>query len=125
MLNYLGLVIFLLISCQNNNKKEKSVLTEGQKLYHVRGCAACHGTKGDGLGDRSARLNPSPRNFRDKEAYRQGNTISEIVQTIKIGIPGSPAMPQYSYLSQEERISIAKYVYFLQTNNDKSPNNLK
>ena len=111
-----GGLVFILISCQTNNRKEKSALAEGQRMYHVRGCAACHGIRGDGLGDRSTRLNPPPREFRDKKAYKQGNTIPEIAQTLATGVANSPAMPQYPYLSQEERINIAKYVYFLQTN---------
>lgn len=120
----LGIVaIFWTLACQGNkisNNEEKATLAAGQRMYHALGCAACHGVKGNGLGDRSARLNPSPRDFRDKRAYKQGGTVAEIAQTLDTGIKGSPAMPQYSYLSLEERINIAKYVYFLQTNTNNS-----
>ena len=85
-------------------------------MYHIRGCAACHGINGSGLGDRSARLNPPPRNFKEINSYKQGKTISEIATTLEKGIIGSPAMPSYPYLTKTERLNIAKYVYFLQTN---------
>ena len=109
------------MGCQSKKRDSKESvaflnLKEGRNMYHIRGCVACHGIKGDGKGDRSSRLNPSPRDFRDTNAYRQGYEIKEIAQTLKTGVDGTPAMPQYPYLSEEERINIAKYVYFLQTN---------
>ncbi len=111
------LIIFMLANCQSaNTSKESSALIKGRNMYHIRGCAACHGIKGDGKGDRSSRLNPPPRDFQDTNSYKQGYEITKIAETIKTGVRGTQAMPPYPYLSKEERLSIAKYVYFLQTN---------
>ncbi|MBL8994846.1 MAG: cytochrome c [Spirochaetia bacterium] len=115
------------------NADSMEALSEGQRLYHIRGCAACHGRYGRGDGDRASLLPIAPRDLSAPEFYRQGSDLGSIAETIRTGVTNGPRvpktnavlawlgkkpqlpMPAYPFLTEEERRSIAGYVIYLRT----------
>lgn len=89
-------------------------VARGRELFERNGCAVCHGAAGRGDGRIAKTLTPSPRNFRDLAAYKQGASVEEITQTLEKGVAGGTTMPAYPHLSQEERRSIALFIEYLQ-----------
>ena len=102
----------------------KQDLSQGQKQYHLRGCAKCHGLLGDGQGSKALFLGIDPRDFRDPSSFLQGASLEKISQTIKTGITNNKRspMPKYPFLTTEEREQIALYVLYLSTNNNHNKN---
>lgn len=88
---------------------------EGRELYAANGCANCHGGSGHGDGPIAVTLSPRPRDFRDRSAFRQGDSEAAIAATLTAGIRSGGAMPRYSHLSERERRSLAMFVRALQT----------
>ncbi|MFO7526481.1 MAG: cytochrome c [Ignavibacteriaceae bacterium] len=84
------------------------LLNEGEKLYKAN-CSSCHGDNGAGGGPAAVGLNPAPRNFTDKENWKNGMTLSAIYTTLEEGIAGG-AMISYDYLLPVEKISLAHYI---------------
>lgn len=90
---------------------EREQLLQGRSLYHIRGCAACHGIAGHGNGDRASRLVPPPIDFRFTNAYLQGFRQDEMAETIRTGLTNvKSAMPKSPFLSLAERRAIARYI---------------
>lgn len=89
-------------------KPTDELLSEGEKLYKAN-CSSCHGENGAGGGPAAVGLNPAPRNFIDKENWKNGMTLSAIYSTLEEGIPGG-AMISYDYLLPIEKISLAHYI---------------
>ena len=122
----------LIFSCFVGDPKQKKILTpeeklisEGQKMYHIRGCVKCHGFKGDGKGPlmMTYRGTYQARDFSNLKVYRQGSDLKQIMETIKVGITNAKTpMPVYPYLSEEERLSIATYIIYLRELSLKSTN---
>lgn len=82
---------------------------ESAQLLYVKHCLACHGSNGHGDGPASEFLFPKPRAFRDSP-LRFSNTPTEIIQTIRQGIPRS-AMPGFSgVLANAEIAGLARLV---------------
>ena len=84
----------------------------GKELFVRNGCQTCHGNQGRGDGSLAASLNPKPRDFRDRTAYKKGNGVEQIAATIGTGLP--PAMPGYSHLTGQSRRQLAYFVASLQ-----------
>lgn len=86
----------------------------GKKVYNQQ-CAACHGPNGDGNGPASAWLYPKPRNFSAglfKIKSTPGQSLpsdEDLFQSVTRGLAGS-SMPGFSYLSEQERRDVVKYV---------------
>lgn len=115
------------------SEETAEALSEGQRLYHIRGCAACHGQYGRGDGDRASLLPIPPRDLSAPAFYRQGSDATSITKTIRTGVTNGPKqpktnavlawigkkpqlpMPAYPFLTEEERSSIAGYVIYLRT----------
>jgi high-affinity iron transporter len=73
-------------------------------------CASCHGSRGDGKGPDSARLDPKPANFTDP-AFMRGETPNDFFHVITLGKRGS-AMPSWGdVLSLQERWDVLSYVW--------------
>jgi len=73
-------------------------------------CASCHGSRGDGQGPDSARLDPKPANFTDS-AFMRGETPNDFFHVITLGKRGS-AMPAWGdVFSLQERWDVISYVW--------------
>ncbi len=122
----------MIFSCFGGDRKQKKTLTpkeqlisEGQKMYHIRGCVKCHGFKGDGKGPlmMTYRGTYRARDFSNLKAYRQGSNLKQMMQTIKVGITNvKTTMPAFPYLSEKEKLSIATYIIYLRELSLKSTN---
>lgn len=78
----------------------------GTQLF-ARHCAACHGERGDGLGQVAEFLFPRPRNIR-KGRFRLVSTKNsvptrdDLLAVLERGMPGS-SMPSWAHLSEQEK----------------------
>ena len=85
------------------------VIEQGKALYEGRGtCFNCHGKDGGGKGPAAAKLNPSPRNFRQHGFWRH-RTEGELFWVIKHGSPGTAMIGFGQVLSDEEIWSLIRY----------------
>ena len=82
----------------------------GETLYKTN-CAACHGADGRADVPIAANMEPAPANFQDAELMG-GLTPYKAFNTTSFGVPGT-AMPAYPTLSEEERWSLAFFVFTL------------
>lgn len=89
---------------------------EGGKQVYRKRCSPCHGVDGDGNGPVAPFLNPRPRDLtRGLFKLRSTGTgeapvDSDLIQTVRKGIPGT-AMPTWEgALSQEEIQNVVAYI---------------
>ena len=93
--------------------KDPNVVVQGELLYREKGCANCHGEKGDGDGPLSAGLNPKPVDFTDAALMAR---LSDNYLFWRISEGGSTppfvsAMPAWKdALSEEERWQLVAYL---------------
>lgn len=85
-------------------------LKRGEALFQTN-CAACHGADGRADLPIAATLEPAPANFHDADLMG-GLTPYKAFNTTSFGVPGT-AMPAYPTLSEEERWSLAFFVFTL------------
>lgn len=85
-------------------------LEQGEALYAVN-CAACHGKDGSAQVEIAATMEPKPANFRDPERMDQ-LTPYKAFNALSFGVTGTP-MPSYTVLAEEERWSLAFYIFTL------------
>lgn len=85
-------------------------LKRGEALYKTN-CAACHGADGSANVAIAANMEPAPANFQDAEVMG-GLTPYKAFNTTSFGVPGT-SMPAYPTLSEEERWSLAFFVFTL------------
>ncbi|MDC0709936.1 FTR1 family protein [Stigmatella sp. ncwal1] len=85
-------------------------LARGEKLFQVA-CASCHGADGRAQVSIAQTMEPTPANFQDPETM-EGLTPYKAFNTTSFGVPGT-AMPGYPTLSEDERWSLAFYVFTL------------
>src|SRR5262245_58583452 len=89
-------------------------LLDTWKKTFLRHCAACHGAKGDGLGEAAYLLYPRPRDFtmgqfRLVSTWDGVPTDEDLFRTISRGMPGS-AMPSWAHLPEETRWGLVHFV---------------
>lgn len=77
----------------------------GRIKYQVY-CSRCHGDQGYGNGSDARYYLPRPRNL-VKDPFINGESENQIVNTIRYGFN---QMPQFDYLTNDERHVIAIYV---------------
>ncbi|MEJ5286849.1 MAG: Alternative complex III subunit ActE [Candidatus Kapaibacterium sp.] len=82
----------------------EEMLKRGEEIYKTT-CSTCHGEKGQGDGIAGKGLNPPPRNFAEKDGWKNGRSITQVYKTLQEGIPGS-GMVAYEYLSPSEKIAL-------------------
>lgn len=87
--------------------KDTGLAGDGKMLFQLN-CASCHGTEGRGDGDRSASLNPAPRNYHE-ETFKFGSDIVSIHNTILRGSPGT-SMPSFALLPAKDVWALAHFV---------------
>lgn len=85
-------------------------LERGARLYQ-ESCAACHGADGKAEVPIAQTMEPVPTNFHDPEVMN-GITPYKAFNTVGFGVPGTP-MPGFPTLSEEERWSVAFYLFTL------------
>ncbi|MBG59454.1 MAG: hypothetical protein CMJ16_03250 [Peredibacter sp.] len=82
-------------------------LAKAKKIY-AQSCVGCHGSTGAGDGPLGKGLEPSPTNFQGLNRM-QNIPPFQAYNTITLGVDGT-GMAGYSFLSDEERWSLAFYV---------------
>lgn len=82
---------------------------KGNELYKST-CASCHGDDGKGKGVASAGLNPPPRDFTNKEGWKNGATPLGIYTTLQQGISGS-AMVAYDYIPPIDKLALIYHIF--------------
>jgi high-affinity iron transporter len=85
-------------------------LKRGEELFRTN-CAACHGADGRADVPIAANMEPAPANFQDPDLMGS-LTPYKAFNTTSFGVPGT-AMPAYPTLSEEERWSLAFFVFTL------------
>jgi len=91
-------------------------ISRAKELYAAQ-CSSCHGTDGYGDGPAAKGMEPPPINFRDLERYKH-RTLYGLHSTITQGVSDT-AMESYSYLSDDDRWSLAFYVGSLAVTTEK------
>jgi high-affinity iron transporter len=81
---------------------------DGAATLYQENCSACHGASGYGDGPRSARLQPAPANFHNRER-QQHRSVFSLYNTISLGVTGT-AMPAFDGLTNEQRWQLAFFV---------------
>ena len=83
----------------------------GEVLYQRYGCAVCHGMEGRGDGPVAGSMDPKPRDFRDAQAFKKGQSLVAISETIRAGVMHQGVgMPGYPHVPDGERRAIGAYV---------------
>lgn len=82
----------------------EAMLKRAEEIYKTT-CSTCHGETGKGDGIAGKGLNPPPRNFAQKDGWKNGRSIAQIYKTLQEGIPGS-GMVAYDFLSPSEKIGL-------------------
>lgn len=85
-----------------------ALIEKGKELFK-NNCASCHGETGMGDGAGAAALNPKPRNFHQKDGWKNGRQFTAMYRTLLEGIPNS-GMNAYAFMPVEDRICIMHYV---------------
>lgn len=98
------------------------LISKGKQLY-LSHCASCHGANGEGDGPRAWRLKPKPRDYRDKEAFKNGTSVATLVETLNSGVAGS-AMPSFRVMPIEDRYAIVHFVRTLMPDAEMSLNQI-
>ncbi|XXF76785.1 FTR1 family protein [Myxococcaceae bacterium GXIMD 01537] len=80
----------------------------GAKVFQTA-CAACHGTDGRAQVPIAANMEPQPTDFHAPDVL-EGLTAYKAFNTTSFGVPGT-AMPGYPTLTEEERWSVAFYLF--------------
>ena len=88
-----------------------ALMARGKNLF-AQSCATCHGPDGKGDGPGGMGLNPKPRNFTEKAAWKNGTRVEEIYKTLDEGIKGS-SMASYTNLSKKDRMALVHVVQSL------------
>lgn len=88
-----------------------ALMARGKALF-AQNCATCHGAEGLGDGAAGKGLNPKPRNFAEKAAWKNGTRVEDIYKTLDEGIKGS-SMVAYNYLSKKDRMALVHAVQAL------------
>ena len=87
------------------------LISKGKEIYAAN-CASCHGAEGRGDGIAGANLNPKPRNFYEKDGWKNGRKLSEMYKTLEEGIAGG-GMVSYNFLPITDRVALIHYIHSL------------
>lgn len=96
------------------------MVSQGAELFKANGCNGCHGDQGNGDGPAAAALNPKPRNFHTKDAWKNGQSFAGLYKTLEEGLPGTPMSP-FGHLPAKDRVAIINYIRSLAPANYPAP----
>lgn len=85
----------------------------GRRLF-LENCSLCHGTRGDGQGERREGLATPPRNFTDRH-WQSSTSPRRVYFAIREGLAGTP-MPQWKSLSEQDAWDMTAFVLTLANN---------
>lgn len=108
------LVVALVTAVQAGTDQVTALRTEGARVYATY-CEGCHGANGDGQGPAAAMLIVKPRDF-TKGIFKFRSTPSGALPTdedlYKIVSRGvyRTSMPEWSLLTERERLAVIQYV---------------
>ena len=103
-------------SIYNLANSTSASIAAGKATYDLT-CAVCHGASGDGKGPAGAASTPPARDFTTLLGYTFGISAEKIYSTIDKGSPGT-SMASFSYMSEDEKISLTHYVRSFMPLND-------
>ncbi|MFQ5925549.1 MAG: ethylbenzene dehydrogenase-related protein [Dehalococcoidia bacterium] len=93
----------------SKGQQPPAVAVEAGEQVYLKRCASCHGEKGDGNGPAAPYLNPRPRDF-TLGMFKLRTTSSgeppldsDLIETVKKGIPGT-SMPRWEGTLSDEEI---------------------
>jgi mono/diheme cytochrome c family protein len=108
------LAVSVSLTCGGCGRHAGVTVANGRALYAENGCANCHGASGHGDGTVGRTLTVPPRDFRDREAFKKGDDVQAIGQTLADGLSRNGSqMPAFAHLSRQERESLALFVISL------------
>jgi mono/diheme cytochrome c family protein len=84
---------------------------ERGRSYYAQLCIACHGARGDGLGEWAYRVHPRPADLRSQRI--RNRTDEQLFQVISEGLPGTPMKGWKGRLSEEQVRQVILYVRHL------------
>jgi mono/diheme cytochrome c family protein len=84
------------------------LLSRGAGLYR-QNCASCHGDHGLADGPAGATLTPRPRNFSQKDGWKNGYRITDLYKTITSGLTGT-GMAAFDYILPADRMALVHHV---------------
>jgi mono/diheme cytochrome c family protein len=84
------------------------LLTRGEALYR-QNCASCHGDHGLADGPAGLTLSPRPRNFSQKDAWKNGYRITDVYKTVTAGLAGT-GMAAFDYILPADRMALVHHV---------------
>jgi mono/diheme cytochrome c family protein len=84
-------------------------IAKGKAIFEGKGgCTVCHGPNGLGDGPGAVALDPSPRNFTNKD-WQKSRTDGELFWVVRNGSPGTGMIP-VTTISEEEAWQAITYV---------------
>ena len=107
-------LVLLLVALAPARARGDEMLAEGERVY-ARYCAGCHGDAGDGKGPAADMLIVKPRDF-TKGVFKFGSvpsgqlpTDEDLYRIITRGVYRT-SMPEWSLLTERERLAVVAYV---------------
>ena len=97
----------IFITAQGKAASVTQDLAEGAKVYKTS-CLICHGENYDGKGDAGKFLKPLPRNL-VTEAFKNGDSLDQIITTLKTGLAGTAMQGFASTLSEDQIKNVAAF----------------
>ena len=84
---------------------------ERGRSYYAQLCIACHGGRGDGLGEWAYRVHPRPADLRSRRIRDRSD--EQLYQAISEGLPGTPMRGWKDRLSELQLRQVVLYVRHL------------
>jgi len=80
-------------------------------VIYAANCAICHGSNGDGYGERREGMNPPPANLR-LPPWSDAKSAGKVFIVIRNGVRGS-AMPAWPSLTDQQIWNVVAYIVSL------------
>ncbi len=87
-------------------------VARGAEAYNVYGCAACHGTTGNGTGTKMKDASGNwikPADLTRSDRFKGGAEPGDIYRTLTAGIEGTP-MPSFAHVPEADRWALVHWI---------------